>query len=211
MRAVDDDDATLFSAWCAGDRTAGTALFDRHYEAIARFFHNKVAPAAGADLIQNTFLACVESRERFRGESGFRTFLFAVARNVLFKHYRTQRGPSGRIDFGEVSACDLDPNASALMRANEEKLLLLESLRRIPIECQEVLELLYWEQLSVAAIAEIVGSPVGTVKTRLRRGRLLLEAQMKLLAESPRVLESTLAGFERWAGELRERLGERDQ
>lgn len=207
MIAGVEDDATLFAAWCAGDRTAGATLFDRHYEAIARFFHNKVVGPIGADLIQNTFLACVESKDKFRKESGFRTFVFAIARNILFKHYRTQRGPTGRIDFGEVSACDLDPNASALMRANEEKMLLLESLRRIPIECQEVLELLYWEQLSVVEIAEIVGSPVGTVKTRLRRGRLLLEEQMKLLAETPRVLESTLAGFERWAGAVRERIG----
>lgn len=204
-----DDDATLFAAWCSGDRAAGATLFDRHYEGVARFFHNKVAGPLAADLIQNTFLALVESRDRFRGESGFRTFLFAVARNILHKHYRTQRGPSARIDFGEVTACDLAPTASEQIRLHEERQLLLEALRRVPLECQEVLELLYWERLQVVEIAEIVGVPVGTVKTRLRRGRLLLEQRMQDLAASPAVLQSTLAGFERWAEELRAQIGTR--
>jgi RNA polymerase sigma-70 factor (ECF subfamily) len=65
--------------------------------------------------------------------------------------------------------------------------------------------------MSVIEIAEVVGSPVGTVKTRLRRGRLLLEAQMKVLAETPRVVASTLAGFERWAGAVRDGIGEKDR
>jgi RNA polymerase sigma factor (sigma-70 family) len=204
-----DDDRTLFAAWAAGDRTAGATLFDRHYEAIARFFHNKVEASIGADLIQNTFLACIEARERFRGDSGFRTFLFAVARNLLHKHYRSRHGPSGRIDFGEVSACDLAPTASAVIRARQEQQLLLEALRRVPLECQEVLELLYWEKLPVVEIAEIVGAPVGTVKTRLHRGRRLLEEKMRELADTPAVLESTLASFEHWAEQLRGRIGQR--
>lgn len=201
------DERVLFEAWCAGDRNAGALLFERHYESIARFFHNKVACHLGVDLIQATFLGCVEARGRFRGESGFRTFLFAVARNVLHKHYRTQRGPNGRIEFGEVTAVELGPSASTAMRAREEQQLLLEALRRVPVEHQEVLELLYWERLSVAEIAEIVGAPEGTVKTRLRRGRALLEQKMQELAATPDVLDSTLSGFDRWAEQLRAKLG----
>jgi RNA polymerase sigma-70 factor (ECF subfamily) len=204
-----DDDRRLFDAWCAGDRAAGAALFDRHYESVARFFHNKVADTAASDLIQNTFLGCVEARDRFRGESGFRTFLFAVARNLLHKHYREHQGPRGRVDFGEVTACDLAPTASAVLRADEEKQLLLQALRRIPIECQEALELLYWEKLAVAEIAEIVGIPVGTVKTRLHRGRRLLEEQMALLAETPELLESTLANLDGWAEGVRAQMDEK--
>lgn len=201
-----DDDRTLFVAWCAGDRAAGATLFDRHYESVARFFHNKVNESASSDLIQNTFLGCIEARERFRGDAGFRTFLFAVARNLLHKHYRERQGPRGRIDFGEITACDLAPTASEVMRADEEKQLLLQALRRVPIDCQEVMELLYWEKLSVAEIAEVVGIPVGTVKTRLHRGRRLLEEQMTLLAETPALLQSTLANLEGWADQVRAQI-----
>lgn len=201
------DDRTLFLAWCEGDTAAGATLFDRHYDAVARFFHNKVADGVAADLIQNTFLALVSARERFRGDSSFRTFVFAVARNLLHKHYRTLQGPAARVDFGEVSVAALGPTASDAMHLQQEQRLLLAALRQIPIECQEVLELLYWEQLSTAEIAEITGAPVGTVKTRLHRGRRLLEAQMRALAEHPSLAESTVADFERWAASLRARLG----
>ena len=51
-----ESDAELVDAWRAGDRGAGEALFERHYDAVARFFHNKVGDAA-SDLIQRAFLA----------------------------------------------------------------------------------------------------------------------------------------------------------
>ena len=79
-------DEQLLDAWRGGDRRAGAALFERHYEPVARFFRNKVGDRDGADLIQKTFLALVESKERFRGHSSFRTFLFAVVRNVALRH-----------------------------------------------------------------------------------------------------------------------------
>jgi RNA polymerase sigma factor (sigma-70 family) len=200
------DDATLFAAWCDGDLEAGAELFDRHYEAVARFFHNKAADMVAADLVQNTFLACVEARTRFRGESGFRTFAFAVARNVLHNSYRAMRGPAGLVDFGDVSVCDLAPGASTELRAHERRGLLLGALRRLPIECQEVIELLYWEQLSVAQIAEITESPVGTVKTRLRRGRRLLDEAMQSIAASPEQLLDATAELTRWADGVRAEL-----
>ena len=92
-------DLELLEAWRGGDRQAGEALFERHFDAIARFFRNKVDHGID-DLIQRTFLACVESKDQFRGEASFRTFLFAVAHNVLGKHYRSQRRHGDRIDFG---------------------------------------------------------------------------------------------------------------
>ena len=59
-------------------------LFDRHADAIARFFENKVRDGA-EDLIQATFLRMMEGRERILGES-FRAFMFGIARNVLREH-----------------------------------------------------------------------------------------------------------------------------
>ncbi len=207
-----DDDLRCFEAWCAGDRAAGAVLFDRYYDHVARYFHNKVPEAVRTDLIQNTLLGCVEARGRFRRDAAFRTFLLSVARNVLHKYYRTHAGPRGRVDFGEVSAADLGPTASAIVRAKQERKLLLESLRHVPVECQEVLELLYWEQLSVEEIAGVVDTPLGTVKSRLRRGRRLLQEQIERLAASPALLASTLGGLDRWAAEVRERIrGPRDQ
>jgi RNA polymerase sigma-70 factor (ECF subfamily) len=199
-------DRELFDAWCQGDRAAGAALFDRHYEPLARFFHNKVDEGASADLVQATFLACTEGRERFRGEASFRTYLFSIAHNLLRKHYERRRGDPGPIDFDQTCAVDLAPSASTFARARQEQRLLLEALRHIPVDCQEVLELHYWEQMGTVAIADVVGVPEGTVKSRLQRGRRLLDDRLRSLATSRELLTSTLDNLEQWAAELRDRL-----
>jgi RNA polymerase sigma factor (sigma-70 family) len=200
------DDRALFDAWCQGDRAAGAELFDRHYEPLARFFHNKVDETSSADLVQRAFLACTEGRDRFRGDAGFRTYLFGIAHNLLRKHYQQKRADPGAIDFDEECSFDLAPSASTLARAKEEQRLLLEALRRIPIDCQEALELHYWEQMTTAEIAEVVGVPEGTVKSRLQRGRRLLEAKIRTLTSSRELLASTLDDLDRWAADLRARV-----
>ena len=84
------DDFSLLDAWQQGDGRAGNRLFERHFDAIYRFFANKTGND-GADLVQRTFLGCIEARDRFRRTSSFRTFLFAIARNELRNHWRQRR------------------------------------------------------------------------------------------------------------------------
>lgn len=196
------DDAALLEAWRAGDRTAGQVLFARYYELVARFFVNKVGDAS-ADLIQRTFLACVEGLPRFRGDGSFRSYLFAVAYRQLCRHYRDRKGD--RIELDSVSAVDLDPSLSGMVAERQELRLFLRGLREIPLELQVVLELHYWEQCSVAEIATALEIPEGTVKSRLRRGREQLRATVERLAATPQLAETTLNGLETWAREVRVR------
>lgn len=198
-------DDELLEAWRTGDSDAGEELFERHFDAIARFFSNKANDAV-EDLIQKTFLACVESRDRFRGESSFRTFLFSVAYNVLHKHYRTKRRHGDKIDFGVTSVHDLAPSPSNVVAKHHEQRLLLEALRHIPLEFQIVLELSFWEHLSAREIGQVLGIPEGTAKTRLRRAKRLLEEEMEHLAASPEQLRNTMQDLDGWARGLREHL-----
>ncbi len=202
------DDLSLFAAWQGGDRQAGEALFERYYDALARFFHNKVSESVTADLIQNTFLACVEGRQRIVGTAGFRGYLFGVAHNLLRRHYRSRRKQGDSLDLDRVSAHELEPSMSQVLGARQEQRLLLEALRRIPIDCQIVCELHYWEQLSTQEIAEILAVPAGTVKSRLQRGRRLLEEQLAALASSAELLQTTLSNLEKWAADLRGRIAQ---
>jgi RNA polymerase sigma factor (sigma-70 family) len=196
------DDTACLEAWRAGDRTAGQELFARYYEPVARFFINKVGDAS-ADLIQRTFLACVEGLDRFRGDGSFRSYLFAVAYRQLCRHYRDNKG--NRIDLDSVSAVALDPSLSGLVVEREEMRLFLAGLRDIPLELQVVLELHYWEQCSVAEMAAALEIPEGTVKSRLRRGREQLRAAVDRLAARPELAASTVHGLETWAREVRAR------
>lgn len=217
------DDHALLAAWSRGDQAAGAELFDRHYPSVARFFHNKVGEAAQDDLIQETFLACLASAARFRGQAQVRTFLFGIAHNVLALHLRRTRGrldraggaggPGGAdladdapADVGEEPAISLGLSPVAAAAQREEQRLLLEALRRIPLIHQVALELHYWEDLSAAEIADAVGVPLGTAKTRLRDGRSYLEAQLRALARSQELLRSTLDNLEQWARRVRDQL-----
>lgn len=201
-----DSDHDLLAAWRAGDRGAGGALFERHFAGVFRFFRNKVDQEV-EDLVQRTFIACVEGRDRFREEATFRTFLFAIARNVLREHIRgRQRLRSREIDFEVDSVVDLGATPSTLLAARAEEKLLLHGLRALPLASQEVLELFYWERLTGAELGEVLGVPEDTARTRLRRARLQLEAAITRLETSQTQLESTLSGLERWAAGLRGQL-----
>ena len=84
-----DLEAELLAAWAGGDSEAGSRLFEHHYRSIYRFFVNKLTSLTEVeDLVQQTFMACLEARSRYRGEASFRAFLFGIARKLLLKHLR---------------------------------------------------------------------------------------------------------------------------
>ncbi len=169
-----DGDAAVLAAWRAGDPAAGEMLISRHYASVLRFFRTKAGPEAD-DLAQRTFLRCIEAAERFRGEGSVKAFLFGIARNVLFEHIRAHmRERRVDPDFGVSSIVDLHPRASTLAFQRAEEQRLVEALQQQPLETQIVLELYYWEELSVEEVARVVDIPAGTVKSRLHRGRELL-------------------------------------
>ena len=124
-------DKDLLDKWRNGDEKAGMELFERHYASVARFFANKVNSGV-EDLIQNTFLACVEGKERFREDSSFRTYLFGIARNLLYQRYREKRRDGDRFDFGTVSVAEMGPGASTLIGKREEEKLLLKARKGVP-------------------------------------------------------------------------------
>jgi RNA polymerase sigma factor (sigma-70 family) len=199
-------DAELVEAWRGGDATAGEQLFRRHFPAISRFFRNKFSGPVD-DLIQQTFVALVEGRERLRSEQSFRSYLFAIAHNVMRAHVRAlERGR--RFDPTSSAIVELDPGPSTMHGTREEQRLLLLALRRIALEHQVVLELVYWEGLNAAEIAEVVGVPHSTMRSRIQRARALLEQAIEQLARSPELCQSTIHGLEQWAEEVRALAGE---
>jgi RNA polymerase sigma factor (sigma-70 family) len=197
------EDTELLEDWRRGDGAAGSELFERHYPSIVRFFANKVT-GDPADLIQETFEACVTGRDRLREGAGFSAYLFGVAYNVLRRHYERSRTQGERFDPSTVSSADLSPGPATMMNRRDEERLLLAALRRIPLELQVVLELFYWEGMTSAAIAEALAMPHGTIRTRLRRARQLLEEALAGLHEDPGLLERTLGDLEGWASQVRQ-------
>lgn len=198
-------DTELFRAWRAGDRNAGSLLFARHFDAVHRFFRNKLDVGV-EDLVQRTFVACVEGRDGFREESSFRTYLFGVAHNLLREHFRRKRRAGEEVDLETVSVVDLGASPMSLLAVRSEERLLLQGLRQIPVASQVILELYFWEQMTGREIGALLGVPEDTARSRLRKAKKLLEAALRRLEASPADLESTLSNLGQWAAALRTRL-----
>ena len=174
--AAVDPDLRLLESWRAGDGRAGQDLFTRHFADIYRFFEYKVGADAD-DLAQRTFMACVDARDRFRGGSSFRTYLFAIARNQLYSFLR--RLPRAEhVDFEHTSIADLVPSlTSQLGRARDIERLRL-ALTTLPAEQQLLLELHYWHELDAEALGEVFEATPGAIRVRLLRARRALRDRM---------------------------------
>ena len=196
---MSDSDYDLLDQWRSGNEAAGQELFARHFDSVYRFFFNKAEDATD-DLVQQTFLACVEGRDDFRQQASFRTYLFSIARNRLFKWLR---GKSRRKDDQPAATGAIRFSVASAMAERQEQRLLLKALRALPTDLQIALELSYWEEVTDRELAALLEMPVGTVKSRLRKGRQMLEQQMTRLARSPEQLKSTVDNFEAWARSIR--------
>lgn len=199
-------DLELVRAWRSGDVAAGEALVERHLESVHRFFSNKVRHATD-DLVQRTFLACVESLDAFEGRSSFRSYLFGIARHVLYHHWRDADRGFDVLTVSVGSRLVDQPSPADHVAARQEQRLLLRALRGLPLELQTLLELAYWEGLSDRELAEALELPTGTIKSRLRKARGLLDAELSSLAPSPALLESSRHTLDTWAAGIRERTG----
>lgn len=197
------DDGTLLEQWSCGDRDAGSLLFERHFRSLHRFFGNKLSSLHDVeDLVQQTLMACVTARESFRRDASFRTFLFAIARNILFKHLRERRS-TDELDADGVSIADCGMGPSTAVRVKGEQRLLLQALRHIPIDSQVVLEMYYWEPMQAKEIADVLDETVPAVRGRLRRAKAQLLEALDRLASDRDERNSTVERLEDWAKSLR--------
>lgn len=204
-------DHELLEAWRAGDKRAGGELIDRKHAFVVRFFRNKVAVICDErDLVQHTFAALVEAVGRLDDEMRFDAFLFGIARNVLLEYIRRKSrrmGPGLSLD--ELCVADMDnPSVTSITGLRQELRLLAQSLRKVTLFDQTLLELRFFEGATAARISELTGVPRGSVDGRLRRALDRLRAAMESCRRSASWTGPALDSedFARWAEEIREHL-----
>ncbi|MEM6293185.1 MAG: sigma-70 family RNA polymerase sigma factor [Myxococcota bacterium] len=195
------DDAELLQRWRGGDRDAGNVLFERHFAVVCNFFRNKVSDGVD-DLIQRTFVTCLEAEVRYRGEASFRSFLLGIARNVLLRSFREKRRDGKTFAPLEHSVCDVDPSPSVLVAGREEHAHLLQALRTLPLDLQIALELYFWESWTMREIASALDVPQGTAASRLRRAKVALKEALAKGGGTPPSDDA----LEQWAAQIRSTL-----
>jgi RNA polymerase sigma-70 factor (ECF subfamily) len=198
---MSDGDIELLSRWRDGDNSAGTELFSRHHRSVLRVFRFK-ADDALEDLVQHTFLSCVEEQHRLRDAASFRAFLLGIARNHLLRYFERRAGPRGRVDPLVSAVADFAPSPSTLVHQAAERTRLHRALALLPIDQQLAIELHYWEDLSGSELATVLGVAEGTVRSRLRLAkRRLRELLSDTDADGQASAEREDLGA--WANELR--------
>ncbi len=169
-------DLELVENWRDGSDAAGQELVRRYFDDVYRFFRNKCATESD-DLVQRTFLEIIKSRDSFRAESSFRTFLFVIARRVLYGYLR-KRKRDDALDFGVTSLGEIVTSVGTKMARNQEAERLREALEILPVDDQVLIELRYWHEFDATALGEVFECPPATVRTRLRRARLKLQEKL---------------------------------
>jgi len=168
-----DADLELLERWRSGDNTAGEALFARYFDSLCGFFATKCNDTD--ELVQRTLVACLKAKEQFRQQSSFRTYVFTVARNELYHYFRKLRRDEERLDFSVTSVAELVTTPATRLARDAERRRIIEILRTLPLEQQTLLELHYWEDMDMAALAEVFETTPGNIRVRLHRARKALK------------------------------------
>lgn len=200
-------DEALLAAWRRGNHHAGEALLKRHGPSVAAFFHNKVQVGA-EDLTQTTFLRVLEGKARLREGRLFRAWVLGIAHNVFLEHLRELQCDHD-IDVAVDSMADLAPGPVTLAGRRDEHRLLLEGLRRLSIDNQILLELIYWERFKSEDLGALLGVNPSTLRTRIQSAREQLQKVMAEIASSPQLLDSTSQGLDGWADDIRQEFARR--
>jgi RNA polymerase sigma-70 factor (ECF subfamily) len=200
-----DPDLDLLEAWRAGDRKAAGSLLERHYKTIRAAVVTKIPEEEVNDTIQKVYLALMESRDKFRGDALFKTYLMRVTRNVIADFYRHRR-PTTPLDALEVSVSDHGVGLSTLLANEQHQRLALEALRNISLNDQFIIELHYWEKMTGPELAQVFECSESSIRGRLRRARERLKAAAQKIAEEHRELADTLTNLDAWAMRLRAAL-----
>lgn len=141
------------------------------------------------DVCQETFLAAFRHLKSFRGEAKFSSWLYRIALNAW--HSRQRRQPTESLSLEEqAETYGFDPPDTAYalderLLQDERTQLVRRALAALPAEMRQVIVMKEYEGLKFHEIAEVLGIPVSTVKTRLYTGLTLLRRRLEGMGFSP--------------------------
>ena len=172
-------DEVLIGRIATGDRLAMQVLFARHHVRVYRFVLRLVRDESVAeDLISEVFLDVWRQAGRFEGRSQVSTWLLAIARFKALSALR--RRPDEELDDETAEAIE-DPSddPEVALEKKDKSAAIRKCLERLSAEHREIVDLVYYHEKSVEEVAQIVGIPENTVKTRMFYARKRLAELLK--------------------------------
>src|SRR6201995_1308780 len=168
------DDETLLLAVAERDMGAFRTLYERHAGWLAiRLARRSNDRALGADASQDTFVAVWQKPRGFRGDGDIAAWLWGIAIRRLVSRLRTRGGVAAVSGHPEVA-----PAAEDQVLLSVEYGDIGQALARLSPEMRAVIQAVVLDGLTAKEAAQLLGMPVGSVKTRLSRGKAHLRAAL---------------------------------
>lgn len=190
----DASDAELIRQAIDGHREAFAEIYRRYGALVYRFARMMSGSVATAeDVTQETFTVLLRNLRRYEPErAGLSTYLYGVARNVTRTRLRRERRfvrLEGTRDREPLSG----PDPSAVFEQSQRWRRLRQVIAELPSRYREVIILCAIHGLSYAEVAVILGTPVGTVRSRLSRARHAVAERIQELEHEPGVISTPAA------------------
>ncbi len=179
----------LIERCLAGDQAAWEAIVRQYWRKVFNVAYKFVGRHDEAeDLAQDVFLKIFKSLDTFDRRANFQTWLISVSRNLCIDYYRSVRKERETINR-EVDASELAPTSTerrpdATVEQADLAALLRQALRTLPGSLRSAVLMRDIQELSYQEIADRLGLPEGTVKSRINRGRKQLAHQVRRLREA---------------------------
>lgn len=169
---VHTEEAVLIEAAKAGDQEAFRQIVERYQGAVYNLAYRMLGdPEEAEDAAQEIFVRLYRQLGRYDPARKFSTWTLAIATNYCIDQLRRRRMQLVPLEniIPWARARDAGPEGEALSRESRDEVQRL--LKQLPEKYRAPLVLRYWEDLSCAEIAEILGVPEGTIKTQIHRAR----------------------------------------
>jgi RNA polymerase sigma-70 factor (ECF subfamily) len=186
----DEDVMQLFQS---GYEEAYTEIIQRYRERIHKFIFSFTKDVMDSeDMTQETFFRVYKSKHLYERIAKFSTRLFTIATNLVRSHYRKHskryntplEGINKNDEPFEILLVDEVISSEERIEQKQFMEIVESSLKEIPLEFRELVELRDLKDLSYEEIMEITGLPMGTVKSRINRGRARLYSKVKKVYNS---------------------------
>ena len=173
-------DEQLMASARAGSDAAFEELYRRYARRLKGFFFMQLGgdEELAADATHDVFLRAYEARSRYREGANVSTWLFTIAYNICKNHYR-----SNAYETELLASLDAEPISDGQIEVELDAAALDEALSQVlselPAPLHQIFSLHYQEELTIPQVAEIVGIPAGTVKSRLHKTMNIIRKKLK--------------------------------
>ncbi len=176
-------DEKIMAQVVSGDIHKTAMLFERYHVKLYNYYcHSLMDESLSKDLTQNVFEKIIKYRNSYREENCFSAWMFRIANNVMYDHFRKEKSIRKRNE-GHYMSTDQFVNPNEKLEKEEQKKLLHQAISQLAPDQREIIWLSRFEKMKYVQIAEMMDSTEAAVKVKVHRAmKKLKELYLKLEA-----------------------------